>query len=52
MTPAGQSTINTVAIGSGWTNTRSMFVWGGLFALMAILVLTFVGYPLGALIIG
>ncbi len=52
MTPAGQSTINTVAIGSGWTNTRSMFIWGGLFALMAILVLTFVGYPLGALIIG
>lgn len=52
MTPAGQSTINTVAIGSGWTNTKSMFIWGGLFALMAILVLTFIGYPLGAMFIG
>ena len=52
MTPAGQSTINTVAIGSGWTNAKSMFIWGGIFAVMAILVLTFVGYPLGALIIG
>lgn len=52
MTPAGQSTINTVAIGSGWTTTKSMFLWGGLFAGMAILVLTFVTYPLGALILG
>ena len=52
MTPAGQSTVNTVAIGSGWTTTTSMFVWGGIFAVMAILVLTFVAYPLGALIIG
>ena len=52
MTPAGQSTVNTVAIGSGWTTTTSMFVWGGVFAVMAILVLTFVAYPLGALIIG
>ena len=42
MTPAGQSTVNTVAIGSGWTTTTSMFVWGGIFAVMAILVLTFV----------
>ena len=52
MTPAGQSTINTVAIGSGWTDTKSMFIWGGFCALMGILVLTFVGYPLGAMIIG
>ena len=52
MTPAGQSTVNTVAIGSGWTTTTSMFVWGGIFAVMAILVLTFLAYPLGALIIG
>lgn len=52
MTPAGQSTINTVAIGSGWTTTTSMFVWGGIFALLAILVLTFIGYPIGALVIG
>ncbi|MCD8371484.1 MAG: anion permease [Clostridiales bacterium] len=52
MTPAGQSTINTVAIGSGWTNTKSMFIWGGIFALMGIVVLTFITYPLGALILG
>ncbi len=52
MTPAGQSTINTVAIGSGWTTTKDMFIWGGIFALMALLVLTFFAYPLGALIIG
>lgn len=49
MTPAGQSTINTVAIGSGWTDTKSMFLWGGLFALLAILVMAFIGYPLGSL---
>lgn len=52
MTPAGQSTVNTVAIGSGWTDTKSMFIWGGIFAVMAILVLTFIGYPLAAMIIG
>jgi len=52
MTPAGQSTVNTVAIGSGWTDTKSMFIWGGIFAVMAILVLTFLGYPLAAMIIG
>ena len=44
--------INTVAIGSGWTNAKSMFIWGGLFAVMAVLVLTFISYPLGALVIG
>ena len=49
MTPAGQSTINTVAIGSGWTDSKSMFVWGAVFALLAIIALTLVGYNLGAL---
>lgn len=52
MTPAGQSTVNTVAIGSGWTTARSMFVWGGIFAAMAILVLTFFAYPLGSIVMG
>ncbi|MBM6948462.1 SLC13 family permease [Mordavella massiliensis] len=51
MTPAGQSTVNTVAIGSGWTDTKSMFVWGGLFAIAGILVLSFIAYPLGSLFI-
>ena len=49
MTPAGQSTINTVAIGSGWTDSKSMFVWGGVFALLAIIILSLVGYNLGAI---
>ncbi len=52
MTPAGQSTVNTVAIGSGWTTTKDMFIWGGIFALMGILVLTFLAYPLASVIIG
>ena len=51
MTPAGQSTVNTVAIGSGWTSTKAMFIWGGFMAIAAILVLSFVTYPLGSLII-
>ena len=51
MTPAGQSTVNTVAIGSGWTTAKSMFIWGGFMAVTAILVLSFVTYPLGSLII-
>ncbi|MBR2991305.1 MAG: hypothetical protein IKF51_07600 [Solobacterium sp.] len=50
MTPAGQSTINTVAIGSEWTDARSMFVWGGIFAVLAVLVMTFVGYRIGAIV--
>lgn len=50
MTPAGQSTINTVAIGSGWTDSKSMFVWGAVFAVLAIICITFVGYNLGALV--
>lgn len=51
MTPAGQSTINTVAIGSGWTTAKTMFIWGGYMALMALLVLTFVTYPFASLFI-
>ena len=50
MTPAGQSTINTVAIGSGWTTTKDMFIWGGIFAVMAILIMSFVGYNIAALV--
>ncbi len=50
MTPAGQSTINTVAIGSEWTDARSMFIWGGFFAVLAVLVMTFAAYPIGAVL--
>lgn len=49
MTPAGQSTVNTVAIGSGWTTTKDMFLWGGVFAVIALVVMCAVGYPLGSL---
>lgn len=52
MTPAGQSTVNTVAIGSGYTDTKSMFVWGLVTAIIALLTLTFIGYPIGAAFIG
>lgn len=52
MTPAGQSTINTVAIGSGWTDSKSMFIWGGIFAIASILVVSFLGYNLGVLFMG
>lgn len=50
MTPAGQSTINTVAIGSGWTSAKDMFIWGGIFAAIAVVIMSFIGYPLGALV--
>ena len=52
MTPAGQSTINTVAIASGWTTAKDMFLWGGVFAVLAILCMTFVGYPIGHIVLG
>ena len=52
MTPAGQSTVNTVAIASGYTDAKSMFVWGLFVAVAAAFVLTFVAYPLVASLIG
>ena len=51
MTPAGQSTINTVAIGSGYTTSKDMFVYGLIFAVLAIICIAFVGYPIAALLI-
>ena len=51
MTPAGQSTINTVAIGSGYTSSKDMFVYGLIFAVLAIICIAFVGYPIAALLI-
>ncbi len=47
MTPAAQSTINTVAIGSGRTSARDLFLWGGIFAVLAIAVMSTLGYALG-----
>ena len=51
MTPAGQSTINTVAIGSGWTTAKSMFIWGAYIAVAGILILSFITYPLASLLV-
>lgn len=51
MTPAGQSTVNTVAIGSSYTDTKSMFIWGLIVAIIAFLVLVFISYPLASLIV-
>lgn len=51
MTPAGQSTINTVAIGSGYTTSKDMFIYGAIFAVLAIIVLACVGYTIGTLVL-
>ena len=51
MTPAGQSTINTVAIGSGYTTSKDMFIYGAIFAALAIIVLSTIGYTIGTLIL-
>ena len=51
MTPAGQSTINTVAIGSGYTTSKDMFIYGLIFAVLAIICIAFIGYPIAALLI-
>ena len=50
MTPAAQSTINTVAIGSGRVSAKDLFVWGGIFALLAIIVMSTVGYGIGCMV--
>ena len=50
MTPAGQSTINTVAIGSSYTTSKDMFVWGAVFAVISIVVLVGIGYSIGLLV--
>ena len=30
--------------------TKSMFIWGGVFALAAILIMSFIGYPIGSVV--
>lgn len=51
MTPAAQSTINTVAIGSGRTTAKDLFVWGGIFAVLAIAIMSTLGYLIGSAVI-
>ena len=49
MTPPGMTAVNGVAAATGWTNAKSMFLWGGVLMLLSILVMVFLGYPLGSL---
>ncbi|MBI1700539.1 sodium:sulfate symporter [Lactobacillus crispatus] len=50
MTPAGMAGVNPVAIGTGYTTTKDMMIWGLLFAVIAIVLMAFVGYPLAKII--
>ena len=52
MTPPGMTAVNGVAAASGWTSARSMFLWGLFTALISFVVLTFLGYPLGSMMMG
>ncbi len=50
MAPAGQATNNPVAIGSGWTDAKSMFIWGAVFSIIAVVVMCTVGYGIGSVV--
>jgi sodium-dependent dicarboxylate transporter 2/3/5 len=52
MTPPGMTAVNGVAAASGWTNAKNMFVWGFFTMVISFLVMTFVSYPLGSMILG
>ncbi|WP_338212267.1 SLC13 family permease [Lactobacillus juensis] len=51
MTPAGQAGVNPVAIGTEFTTAKDMLIWGAAFAVISIVVMTFVGYPFAKLIL-
>ena len=50
MAPAGQPTNNPVAIGSGWTNAKDMFVWGGLYSVISIIIMCTAGYGIASVV--
>lgn len=50
MAPAGQPTNNPVAIGSGYTDAKSMFIWGGVFSIISIAIMCTVGYGIGSMV--
>ncbi|MDO5331224.1 MAG: anion permease [Bacillota bacterium] len=50
MAPAGQPTNNPVAIGSGYTDAKSMFIWGGIFSIISIVVMCTVGYGIASMV--
>lgn len=49
MTPPAMTAVNGVAAASGWTDARSMFLWGGINMVLDMLVMIFVSYPLANL---
>lgn len=51
MTPAGQAGVNPVAIGTEYTSARDMLVWGAIFAIISIIIMTFIGYPIAKLLL-
>lgn len=40
-----------VVAGTGWVDVKEMFKYGGLVAILSILILTFIGYPLATLVL-
>lgn len=50
MAPAGQPTNNPVAIGSGYTDAKSMFIWGGIFSVISIVAMCTVGYGIASMV--
>lgn len=51
MTAAGQAGTIPVALGTEYTTAKDMMVWGLDIAILAIFLLTFIGYPLAKLIV-
>ncbi len=39
-----------IAGGSGWTNTKELFLYGSLLMVLSVLISLFIGYPIGAAI--
>lgn len=40
-----------VVAGTGWVDVKDMFKYGGLMAILSILVLAFIGYPIAAAVL-
>ena len=40
-----------VVAGTGWVDVKDMFKYGGLMALLSIVILAFVGYPIAAAVL-
>lgn len=51
MTPAGQAGVNPIAIETEYTSAKDMLIWGAAFAVISIILITFVGYPVAKVIL-